>query len=98
MVNSSFVVSRVILNSIHKNQFFNCLTKITKNQYFVDPTAHISAYDKAEIDHESSLKSSVSEFEDGLTSFQDFMVFMPVKVQFRPCPLCNSFSQSRRHV
>lgn len=42
--------------------------------------------------HETSPKSSVSEFLGGLISFPDFMIFIPVKDRFDPCPLCNAFS------
>ena len=49
-------------------------------------------YDKAEMAHETSPKSSVSEFLGGLVSFPDFMIFIPVKDRFDPCPLCNAFS------
>ena len=36
----------------------------------------------AGIANKSSLKSSVSEVEDGLTIFQGFVISMPVKVQY----------------
>ena len=49
-------------------------------------------YDKAGMAHETSPKSSVSEFLGGLISFPDFMIFIPVKDRFDPCPLCNAFS------
>jgi len=78
---------------IHNNQYSNYLTKITKIQYFLDQIAHISAYDKAKIGHESSLKSSDSAFSDGLTSFQNCFMLALVTVQFSPCPPCNSFSR-----
>ena len=49
-------------------------------------------YDK-EMAHETSPKSSVSEFFGGLVSFPDFMIFIPVKHRFDPCPICpNAFS------
>ena len=69
MGNSSFVEGRVMPVLIHTNKYFDYLKKTTKNQYFLNKTAHILAYDKARIAHESSLKSSVLEFSGGLTSF-----------------------------
>ena len=77
---SSFVEGRVMPFLIHKNQYFNYLKKITKNQYLLDQIAHISAYDKARIDHECSSKSSDSAFSDGLTSFQNCVMLAPAKV------------------
>ena len=93
MCNSSFVVARAMPFFIHTNQCFNCLTTITKIQYFFDQIAHISAYDKARTSHESSLKISDSAFSDGLNSFQNCLMLAPVTVQSSPCPPCNSFSR-----
>ena len=69
-----------------------------KSQFFFDRTANFSACDKAKIAHESSLKSSVFEVKDSFTSFQDFMISMPVEVQSSPCPLSNSFSRIYQHL
>ena len=93
MCNSSFVVARVMHFFIHTNQCFNCLIKITKTQYLFDQIAHISAYDKARTSHESSPKSSDSNFSDDLNSFQNFLMLAPVTVQSSRCPPCNSFSR-----
>ena len=49
-------------------------------------------YDKAGMAHETSPKSSVSEFLDGLVSFPVSPIFISVKDRFDPCPLCNAFS------
>ena len=43
-------------------------------QYFSDQLIYILACEKARIAHETSQKSSVSEFSDGLISFQVFMI------------------------
>ena len=91
MGSSSFVVCQVMPLLIHKSQYFNYLTKIN---VFLDQIAHISAYDKARIVHESSLKSSVSAFSGGLTSFQNSMISTPIKIQFSQCPPCNSFART----
>ena len=91
MCNSSFVVARVMHFFIHTNQCFNCLIKITKTQYLFDQIAHISAYDKARTSHESSPKSSDSDFSDDLNSFQNWLMLAPVTVQSSPCPPCNSY-------
>ena len=92
---SSFVVGQVMPFLIQKSQHFNYLTKIN---VFLDQIAHISACDKAKIVHESSLKSSVSAFSGGLTSFQNSMISTPIKIQFSPCPPCNSFARIYRHL
>ena len=65
---------------IHKILIFGNFGQTVEKLIFVDRIQYNSAYDKARIYHESSLKISVSEFSDGLTSFQDFMIFMAVKV------------------
>ena len=92
---SSYVVGQVMPFLIHKSQHFNYLTKIN---VFLDQIAHISVYDKARIVHESSLKSSVSAFSGGLTSFQNSMISTPIKIQFGQCPPCNSFARKYRHL
>ena len=50
--------------------------------------AHILAYDKAIFDHESFMKSSISEFLDVLVSSGKSTT---VKSDFNQCPPCNAF-------
>ena len=61
---------------------------------FVNQKRHNLAYDIARISNESSLKSSVSAFSGGLTSFQNSMISTPIKIQFGQCPPCNSFART----
>ena len=93
MANSSLVVGRDMSDLIQKISIFGDFRQTVKILILVNQKRHNSAYDKARIAHESSLKSSVSLFSDGLTSFQDFMMFTPVTVEFSPCPPCNSFAR-----
>ena len=93
MANSSLVVGRDMSDLVQKILIFGDFRQTIKILIFVNQKRHNSAYNKAKIGHESSLKSSVSDFSDGLTSFQGIMIFTPVTVQFSPCPPCNSFSR-----
>ena len=66
---------------------------LTKTQCFLDQIAHISAYGKARTSHESSPKSSDSDFKDDLNSFQNCLMLAPVTVQSSRCPPSHSFSR-----
>ena len=74
MGNSSFVESKDMSDSILKILVSGSFLHMVKILIFGNQKRPNSAYEKARIAHESSLKSSAFAFLGGLTSFQNFMI------------------------
>ena len=70
MGNSSFVESQDMSDSIWKILISGSFLHMVKYRFIVDQKRHNSAYEKARIAHESSLKSSAFAF----LGFQNFMI------------------------